>query len=34
VLEIDARGLVCAITFEHAIHRTNLYELTVERLAA
>jgi len=34
VLDIDAHGNVCAITFEHATHRTDVRRLTVEGIAA
>jgi uncharacterized protein YuzE len=34
VLDIDADGNVCAITFEHASQRTDVRRLTVEGIAA
>jgi len=34
VLDLDAGGNVCAITFEHAIERTDVHHLTVEGIAA
>jgi uncharacterized protein YuzE len=34
VLDLDARGNVCAITFEHASARTDVRHLTVEGIAA
>lgn len=34
VLDLDARGNVCAITFEHASARTGVLHLTVEGIAA
>jgi uncharacterized protein YuzE len=34
VLDLDARGNVCAITFEHASARTDVRNLTVEGIAA
>ena len=34
VLELDSDGQVCAITFEHASTRTDLQNLSVERVAA
>ncbi len=34
VLDVDDEGNVCAITFEHASHRTNVRHLTVEGIAA
>ncbi len=34
VLDVDADGNVCAITFEHASHRTDVHRLTVEGIAA
>ena len=33
-LDVDAEGNVCAITFEHASHRTDVRHLTVEGIAA
>jgi len=34
VLDLDANGNVCAITFEHASDRTDMHRLTVEGIAA
>jgi uncharacterized protein YuzE len=34
VLDLDADGNVCAITFEHASYRTDVHRLTVEGIAA
>lgn len=34
VLDVDAEGNVCAITFEHASQRTDVRHLTVEGIAA
>jgi uncharacterized protein YuzE len=34
VLDLDAGGNVCAITFEHASTRTDVRHLTVEGIAA
>ncbi|MDJ0653924.1 MAG: DUF2283 domain-containing protein [Xanthomonadales bacterium] len=34
VLDVDAAGNVCAITFEHASTRTDVSSLTVEGIAA
>lgn len=34
VLDVDASGNVCAITFEHASTRTDVSRLTVEGIAA
>ena len=34
VLDVDADGNVCAITFEHASQRTDVQHLTVEGIAA
>ena len=34
MLEVDAKGKVCAITFEHASERTDLNQLEVTGLAA
>ena len=34
VLDLDAEGNVCAITFEHASERTDVHHLTVEGIAA
>lgn len=34
VLDVDADGNFCAITFEHASQRTDVQNLTVEGIAA
>ncbi len=34
LLDLDASGNVCAITFEHASQRTDLQHLTIEGIAA
>ena len=34
ILDMDAEGNVCAITFEHASRRTDVSHLTVEGIAA
>ncbi len=34
ILEFDSDGEVCAITFEHASTRTDVQNLSVERIAA
>ncbi len=34
VMDVDAEGNVCAITFEHASLRTDVCHLTVEGIAA
>jgi uncharacterized protein YuzE len=34
VLDVDVKGNVCAITFEHASQRTDVSHLTVEGIAA
>lgn len=34
VLDVDADGNVCAITFEHASQRTDVHRLTVEGITA
>jgi uncharacterized protein YuzE len=34
VLDVDVKGNVCAITFEHASQRTDVRHLTVEGIAA
>jgi len=34
VLDVDAKGNVCAITFEHASRRTDVSHLIVEGIAA
>ena len=33
-LDVDAKGNVCAITFEHASQRTDVRHLVVEGIAA
>ena len=33
VLDLDAEGNVCAITFEHASDRTDVHRLTVDGIA-
>jgi len=33
-LDVDSRGNICAITFEHASQRTDVRHLTVEGIAA
>lgn len=33
ILDLDAEGNVCAITFEHASQRTDVSHLTVEGIA-
>ena len=33
VMDVDAEGNVCAITFEHASLRTDVRQLTVEGIA-
>lgn len=33
-LDLDDQGNICAITFEHASHRTDVRHLTVEGIAA
>jgi uncharacterized protein YuzE len=33
-LDVDSRGNICAITCEHASHRTDVRHLTVEGIAA
>lgn len=33
-LDVDSRGNICAITFEHASQRTDVSHLTVEGIAA
>ncbi|THJ16968.1 MAG: DUF2283 domain-containing protein [Nitrospira sp. CG24B] len=33
-LDVDAKGNVCAITFEHASQRTDVSHLVVEGIAA
>lgn len=34
ILDVDAKGNVCAITFEHASQRTDVKHLSVEGVAA
>ncbi len=34
ILEFDSDGEICAITFEHASTRTDVQNLSVERIAA
>ena len=34
VLDVDAEGNICAITFEHANQRTDMSHLSVEGIAA
>lgn len=34
VLDLDAEGNVCAITFEHASQRTDVQHVTLEGIAA
>lgn len=34
IMDVDAEGNVCAITFEHASQRTDVRRLTVEGMAA
>jgi len=34
ILDVDAEGNVCAITFEHASQRTDVTRLSVEGIAA
>ena len=34
ILDMDAKGSVCAITFEHASQRTDVSHLIVEGIAA
>lgn len=34
ILDVDAKGNICAITFEHASLRTDVSHLTVEGIAA
>ena len=34
ILDLDAEGNVCAITFEHASERTDVSQLIVEGIAA
>lgn len=34
ILDVDAKGGICAITFEHASQRTDVNHLAVEGIAA
>ena len=34
VLDLDAEGNICAITFEHASARTDVQQVTIEGIAA
>jgi uncharacterized protein YuzE len=34
LLELDAKGNICAITFEHASNRTDVQQVTLEGIAA
>jgi len=34
VLDLDAEGNICAITFEHASARTDIQQVTLEGIAA
>ena len=34
ILDVDAKGNICAITFEHASQRTDVSHLIVEGIAA
>lgn len=34
ILDVDAKGNICAITFEHASKRTDVSRLIVEGIAA
>jgi uncharacterized protein YuzE len=34
VLDLDAEGNICAITFEHASARTDVQQVTLEGIAA
>jgi len=34
ILDVDAKGNVCAITFEHASQRTDVNHLIIEGIAA
>jgi len=34
VLDLDAEGNICAITFEHASSRTDVQQVTLEGIAA
>lgn len=34
LIDVDSCGKICAITFEHASLRTDIHNVTVERIAA
>jgi len=34
ILDLDAEGNICAITFEHASKRTDVQQVTLEGIAA
>jgi len=34
IMDLDAQGNVCGITFEHASKRTDIHRLSVEGIAA
>ena len=34
ILDLDAEGNICAITFEHASNRTDVQQVTLEGIAA
>jgi len=34
ILDLDADGNICAITFEHASNRTDVQQITLEGIAA
>ena len=34
ILDLDAEGKICAITFEHASTRTDVQQVTLEGIAA
>ena len=34
ILDLDSRGNICAITFEHASKRTDVQQITLEGIAA
>jgi uncharacterized protein YuzE len=34
ILDLDAEGNICAITFEHASTRTDVQQITLEGIAA
>jgi uncharacterized protein YuzE len=34
VMDVDAEGNICAITFEHASSRTDVEQITLEGIAA